>query len=238
MILLTVDYDFFWREDPIWDFGHREGGAFWDTIIWQIRMAGGNMTGFDLKTEMEKGVDPKPEVFWSFIQGMGFDLKGAKLTVSNSHVHAAEAFIDYVNVGKRIVNFDAHHDIAYPQPFSKDYKHVRKLWSKGSCEAGSWLGLMLHVFDFDADVVYPSWKGMFDGKPRIREAKNVNFHVFGNGSSVNGGDVLALHIAKSPVWSPPWGDQRFISFVREAEKLTDREVQILGNSDPLIIREQ
>jgi hypothetical protein len=237
MILLTIDWDFFWREDPSWDFGHRESGPFWDTTIWQVRAVGGSMTGFDLRAEMEKGIDPKPEDFWKLIQNAGFNLKDAELTVSDSHMHAAEAFIGHINECDRIVNFDAHHDIAYPQPFCKDYKYVRGLWKKGMAEAGSWLGLLLHVFDFNTDIVYPSWKGMLDGKPRIREARNVNFHVFGNGSQISGGDVLALHIAKSPCWSPPWGDERFVSFVREAEKLTEREIKTLGNSDPLKIRE-
>jgi len=226
---------FFWREDPLWDFGHREAGPFWDTTIWQIRMIGG-MTGFDLKAEMSKGVNPEPEQFWKVIQSLGFDLSNAELTISDSHVHAAEAFIDHIHDCDRIVNFDAHHDIAYPQPFSKDYKYVRKLWTRGMCEAGSWLGLLLHVFDFETDIVYPSWKGMLDGKPRIREAKNVKCHVLSDDSKISGGDVLALHIAKSPGWSPPWGDERFVSFVHEAEKLTKCEAKMLGDSNPLDLR--
>lgn len=234
-VLLSIDYDFFWREEASWDFGHSESGGFMEEIIWSIRTSG-FPPEISLQTEMEKGVSPGPEQFWGCLEKMGFDLSGAHLTASNSHAYAAKAFLSIDPIGEvgRIVNFDAHHDLGYPKPFSKDFSNVRKMWRKGTVEAGSWLGLLMVLHGYSVDIVYPTWKGIQETKPSFKETRKAKLHVF-DGSVVEGGRVVGLHIAKSPGWSPPWGDDRFISFVHKAERLTGNKVKIMGEN-PLKVR--
>lgn len=234
MLLLTVDWDWFWNEPADIDWGHREGGPFFENLIWSVRSVGAGMSGISLREVMSKDVDPRPDGFWEKLVKLGFDLQSAKLTISDSHMYAAQAFapvLGALSVGsRRIVNIDAHHDLGYGSP------KIRKMWDEGKVEAGGWLGFLIRVMGCSADIVYPSWKGLRERIPRTKEARRAEVRVFGQGDPVPGGSVLALHVARSPAWSPPWGDDGFRSFVKEAESMTGWKAEVLGDSDPRKVR--
>lgn len=92
-ILVTVDWDYFVREDPMWDLGHLENLLFLK-YIWISR---GSLMDKMLTNGRQDG-------FWDRIALRGFPF----VSVSDSHAYAWTVAAKMK--ANEIVSFDAHHD--------------------------------------------------------------------------------------------------------------------------------
>jgi hypothetical protein len=91
-MLLSIDFDFFVREDPLWDLGHIENEFFMD-LIWRARP---HLLGL-MKAEGHRG-------FWDQLRkSFTFD---REIFVSESHLEA----YNFVQPFEQIILIDAHHD--------------------------------------------------------------------------------------------------------------------------------
>lgn len=194
--MLTVDFDFFVPEDPMWDIGHQENEFFLNSI-WGMRP--------QLRNKMKTTKDL--ERFWERIH-LRFDTK--ELLVSESHCHAYTYFDDPFNV----ILFDAHHD-SYLKGFNQERV-------KGQVSCGTWLAHAIenHIVNQVLWVV-PDWHYKFyKGDPmgtipeRFRDHYTITslkklagtLHMLGIDS------VDTAHTCRSGCWVAPWLDGEFFDF--------------------------
>lgn len=218
--VLSVDWDFFVREDPLWDWSHGEDEFYRDTI-WAFREM---VFAGDMRSEMDPSQHayPLPTDFW---RRLGLVLTGAKVVVADSHRWAYDVFGPYGNTVEplSVLHLDAHADLGYHQT-------TAALKAENDPEAGSWLFHTLR--DSPRSVVhiyYPRWKGFAelegDTLPWLSTevAKRVMPHIFMPTTTLSG-SVDTVFVARSGGWSPPWLDQAFMAFVQDLEQHTGTPV--------------
>jgi hypothetical protein len=236
---LSLDFDFFCREEEQWDWGHSERWSVSDAL-WIFRAVDHSIRGGDLfeETSMERYSDAAPEEFPGVLQSAGFRFAPRfPVVVADSHrfafLHAAD--------GSHILQFDAHHDMGYG--VSREC-----LLKRNVVDCGDW---MFHVLRLHSKVtmtqIYPTWKGLAEIEESIPEApvrsfaRRTRFGLFSE-------DLLrrearridGVFLAKSSSWSPPWHDFRFVALVDRfraaggviATPHKDQE----GGLDPLRVR--
>lgn len=216
-VLLTVDWDFFVREDPTWDLGHIETPFFAD-FMWVARAASFASVGKDLRREMDptRHALPRPNLFWDALQRIAhLDFsKVSRVIVGDSHLVAGVYFLDPGMMGRSardlvVVNFDAHHDCGY------------KKVPPGTMTCDNWLKkILLYNPGMKAKVVYPQWKGMADwNRDRLPKSiqKRVQPGVWGHEPFTGelAGTVEQIVIARSSAWTPPFFDVEFGKFVMD-----------------------
>jgi len=212
-IYLSVDFDYFSREEEEWDWGHNETPTFED-IAWYTRVR-----WYD-DTSLERFAKPHPSNFWSTLQQLGYTFDDCRsFTVANSHMWAAHDFLN-VSPGDMIINFDAHHDMGY-----SDWATLNSKWlRRNRVDCSNWLLLLLHRLSWlRAAVVYPPWKGEREldperPKPWLKSKTITDRfqHLVYDEERVRelAGPVGGVFIAKSSAWLPPWHDEAFEEFVR------------------------
>lgn len=237
---LSIDWDYFVRCLGIWDWSHKENQFFIGGEMWSIRIAPFAMQGMDIFGEMspEKWAKPRPEAFWGVLKQLGYDFDYLDtFVVAESHSAAAPVFYeDYVWSGEApdyIINFDAHHDMGYC-----DWQRLEGMIEEGTCTCDMWLCALLEwIPGVKVRVVYPDWlreetsikrqwAHLAERLPE-RMLNRIELGFFENddgtinrrvvrkrGETI---DVTALFICRSGAWAPPWLDDQFIKFVREAE---------------------
>lgn len=203
-IALSVDADFFVYEDPLWDFGHGESPLFRE-MAWACRL----LSAPWLRDQMtEARADIVPAALPGALSAAGWrSLPGCRLTFSDSHAHG---FLAFCGIGADVVvNLDAHHDLGYAR---KDIQDRRA--EAGHVFAEDWMYALLRADRRLRHVqVWPSWKpgGDLPAKPHWRRRRGLlprlRFEVFRPGLFEElAGDVVAVHVARSGGWIPPWCD--------------------------------
>lgn len=240
-IWLSIDFDYFCREEPVWDWGHRESLLFRD-VLWGHRVMGFASNGVDLRKEVDPKVfaRPTPETFWDEIEKKGLDLsKTWRIIVADSHTYAAIMFASYwfgnVPINARtLINFDAHHDLGYSK------ENIARA-EETHIDCGNWLYFVMKQWKhLKSHNIYPPWLGMqeweqcfidggsigpyFDISKGCKEiSKRATASVWDE--DVPQGPVDWIFICRSGSWVPPWLDSQFISFVKEIAKRTGTEVE-------------
>jgi hypothetical protein len=215
-IALSIDFDFFSYEDPLWDWGHSEAPLFQEELVWTFRILGGTSVGIDFvkETSLEKA-DVHPLKVFETLQDLGWTIdEDCKLTISDSHVYAAPAFLSLPDC--RIVNLDAHHDLGY-----LDTKKMKSCWKSQRCRCDDWLWFLLKVNpQFEAVQVYPSWKDHTYDWPDDPHwvgtsiEKRVCLAQYSQEMmKALAGNVVAIHIARSSAWVPPWHDHVVVALL-------------------------
>ena len=103
--LLSVDFDFFIKENPIWDFGHNETNEIFMHAAWLARYL-----SIDLykETDIRRYADFAPDALISKLRWLGFKLEKPSVIIADSHKFAFDVVKSMRDC--RIFNFDAHHD--------------------------------------------------------------------------------------------------------------------------------
>ena len=104
--ILSVDYDFFSREDPEFDWGHSEESRIFKTVAWTARYS-----TIDLYEECHfKHADFNPKDLGENLKKKGFVFNlGIPIAIADSH---KEIYEFAKKQGKcNIYNLDAHHDM-------------------------------------------------------------------------------------------------------------------------------
>lgn len=221
VIDLSIDFDFFVREDPMWDFGHSEHLPH--QMVWPIRY---RTTNLYKETDIETFADFQPGQTLNALRDKklrltpteeGEENRGQKVAskrqigVADSHRHALN-FFERFQPPDRLVSLDAHHD----------------LFNEEKPDCSNWLThLMDRWNDTATTVVYPGWKDMdLDGEP-IRNAQRMRWENWVPRES----RIRHIFLGRSAAWVPPHHDKQFLKLVahlsgwgqlQELEPLVDR----------------
>lgn len=205
--ILSVDFDFFIRENPSWDYGHSEEDSIFLNTAWIARYMSVDLYA---ETDIKKYADFQPVDMFMKLIWLGFNFKNTKLVVADSHKHA----YDVLGKKSKVINFDAHHD----------------LWKekKDKVDCGNWLykgiqnGLVGELF-----WVAPTWSREFNGKEKYwfqkgqyKEIKGYYFDQLKE-NQFKKTQIDTLFICRSGAWVPPHHDAEFVRMVTLFRNLLD-----------------
>lgn len=209
---VSIDFDFFVRENWEWDFGHDDTQLFASELIWDSRYA-----TIDLHSETSqlKYADFEAKHLCSKLMDV-LKPRGGRvhyLAWADSHSYAARFFLGNDDYGRPfapaalLVNIDAHHDgwpkrMAMDEPQAENWAlHVQRSWPETQFVQ-----------------CYPKWKDpSIDGESAIKDV--VTFHgwspfVKGIRSMLPSGAYLRnVFICSSQSWVPPHHDNEFVKLV-------------------------
>lgn len=206
-ILLSVDWDFFIPENPLWDLGHREAEMFLK-MLWIFR--GRYME--------EMKLNGKEQDFWQQLTPMFFSAPSRDIFVSDSHLFA----YPLAEEAELLINFDRHHD-CYEWPTVKQ-RRTEKKWQV-VCDnwVSTWLSMdkkrkVLWIYpddlnndETDGDILD------LKNNPHVRGTERFNAMPYAALASwtelLRCVSELTVHVCRSGCWTPPWLDQKFIDFV-------------------------
>jgi len=186
--ILTVDWDFFVPENPLWDMGHNESLLFLK-VLWAMRMHLAN----DMKTNgHESG-------FWAWVMSWA-DVRRAKLTASDSHAYA----FPVAHNAQRVILVDAHHDC---WPVKGDGVGCHD-WGRAWLDRDPTREIIWIHPDDDYHDNYPLPKEVIGRVKEVPYKAAVMPEV----------KVDAVHVCRSGCWTPPWLDGAFNDFLDEIER--------------------
>jgi len=248
-VWLSLDWDFFCREEPEWDWGHSEDGNIYQTIAWNIRATTALARGIDLRKETSlQHSKPAPARFWRSLERLGFNFdRVLGLGIADSHRHAYRFFKELPDAqATQIVHIDAHHDLFYSVP---SLKHSDE---NDDPRCDDWHLLTLLRGKLRSLVVYPQWKGLCEWEDLLETITSVDTQsswatarmlqkivdtcVWGDPHvPAVAGEVEGIFICRSGAWVPPWHDLAFNRFVQAAEDIAGEDSVVYGE-DPRIRR--
>lgn len=182
---LSIDFDFFCREDEGWEFGHSENGSEFKDIAWTARYL-----HLDLVKECNPNVyaDFLPEELLEKLEDRGLIIPpDCPLGIADSHL-AAHSWFKSEKLDM-IVHIDAHHD-AWPIP-------------KTGIDCGSWLTDFL----IPTIAVYPKWKDPNIDPTPAREG--VDIIRWSHFKMTQPNMVVKAFLCRSSAWVPPHLDVMF-----------------------------
>ena len=197
MLGLSVDWDFWFREEPEWDLGHEETKLFQASAVWMTR------------AHLRQEYVPKPEYrkFWKQLEETGIRFGGKPLAVAGeSHAYA----YGWLAECGEIIHFDAHHDMGYNEK-ALDENHVAYCddWLYKLAVANPLLKVRLvwpdWVPEYKESLLRASWL-----KPLKDRLTVTPWSAFQ--SLREKAVVRRLYIAHSGAWTPPWADEQFLEF--------------------------
>lgn len=205
MYWLSLDWDFFCREESEWDWGHAETDLF-QTAVWEIRAA-------QLENPRKTtALLPYPKPFLKRLAAH-LDFEGCRfLQAADSHKYAFRTFEEAYE--GTILQIDAHHDIAYSARDTVDPNKV---------DCSNWLIQRLASRpNLKLVVVYPPWKGLREAADIHRLVpqeilSRVEFRVWPNLPPP--GTVSGAFCCRSGGWAPPWHDRAFTRFLAGLEEV-------------------
>ncbi|MDE2098313.1 MAG: hypothetical protein KGL39_13755 [Patescibacteria group bacterium] len=203
MKIISVDWDYFVKEDARLDWGHSENGFFLNQA-WALRR-------MDFHGAIGSGETPKVTDLTKLVPFlgneklvgvMGFVGQVKMVAVAESHL-AILQLLDGKRGPHEIYNVDAHHDLGYNDDPGKDRSRVN---------CGSW-GKYLHNLGKVKSWTqcYPTWR--MESAEDFPKLPNTS-QVFSDDPVLNMprgfvGKVDALFICRSGCWVPPEYDKRF-----------------------------
>jgi hypothetical protein len=190
---LSIDFDFWSREEVAWDWGHREdkegmfAGLAWLTRYWSQ----------DLHRECSfRHADFHPRHLLRELRARGTTFGPGMLGVADSHAHAYTFFTRRWRddgLPGLVIQLDAHHDC----------------WPRGrALHCGNWVTRLKWTFpQMRMAQVYPRWKDLtLDGRPvcaidssKWEDTDPALWQV----------QVRHIFLCRSPVWVPPHHDDEF-----------------------------
>jgi hypothetical protein len=216
---VSIDFDFFIREDPIWDWGHREEqgaiGRLFVGPIWKTRYA-----SLDLHflTDPAEHADFLPSSLPGLLRAKGLRVNArTKVAVAASHLEALAFFRGARRPADMLINIDAHHDL---WPLA--------LGAEPNC--GNWLTRLASERPLmNIRQVYPAWKDRaIDGPPTAP----VKVCGWNDPWEPDGGaPIRRLFLCLSPVWVPPHHDASFILLARHFAALAG-SAEVIGEGIP------
>ena len=208
--LLSIDYDFFIREDPLWDFGHSEGlnagplgGAIWFSRYMALDL-------FE-ETDPDTYADFQPIQIVEALRQKGFAFPEEKIPVGvgDSHRHALE-YLTRLGQPDVLINIDAHHDCYEPRG--------------EEVECDTWLTEMIDKWGVEVAQIYPGWKDQaWDPAP----VRPMSIHAWPEWVPAKEGSPLVvqgIYVSRSGTWVPPHHDPGFLDMVDRIRSIGTVEV--------------
>jgi hypothetical protein len=196
---ITVDWDYFVPENPLWDIQHAET-TLHRSLLWYSRYC---IKDQFIVTDEVKG-------FWDRIRSWA-DITDAVLSVSDSHGTAITTALTEVDT---IVLFDQHHD-CWPHKAKGNDVAYCDTWLRCWLELSKqrqviWVKPEFPKEYFDPEVEFPVPEDFKDQFTCVTQ-KTFDAKKLGLKES----EIDSIHICRSGAWTPPWLDERFIQFVQE-----------------------
>lgn len=213
--MLSVDWDFFFKEEPQWEWHHGTHPASVEDVLWLTRASEFIRTQGDVPQ-----AEGNPALFWDRVSLA----KGAVLYIAESH---AEIMRREIRAGIReIVSLDAHHDCGYDtddRPITDKIRSAlgcsgmtavdirAKLRSDFTPTCGNWVRYLNEFHGIETSVIYPQWRLDHMEQPPVDSDYRGKL-------SFDSGDHLGVFnrvfICRSPEWAPTWLDTELESFIR------------------------
>lgn len=189
---LSIDFDFFCREDPNWQFGHsdKDSLATWASRYLHIDLI--------KETDIKKYADFEPSLILEKLKEKNLTiLKNTILGIADDHSLAYGFFKRFNN--NLIINIDAHHDC---WPITSEY-----------IPCSNWLTRL----NTDSITVYPKWKDInLDTEISKTNHKNIKWMDF----EINESNMInCVFICRSPQWVAPHLDQEFYKMINNMIKI-------------------
>jgi hypothetical protein len=220
MRVLSIDWDYFIKEDPMLDWGHREA-AFFLNQAWAFRR---ERPAFDPIEGFLKNPDGTFQIVKDDLTklapfaGAEEDILNLPCVRGSYNIATAESHLAILKFleGKtnlEIVNIDAHHDIYYR---TKNFKDP---------DCGEWAGSLIYSGRVKSYTqIYPGWrkeKGYEEGNEMGvarwgRKKLGVNMRMTWDKpiDVIKWNKVDMVFICRSGCWVPPDYDDRFNEFCR------------------------
>lgn len=197
--VLSVDWDYFFPDLTLYDWGHYEA-PFMKEEIWATRVMSRSIrTGAEA---LEEAVPDMSMVngFWDRVMT---DEAPKKVFVYDSHLDLFEIIRDRINGPVHVTNFDQHHDLGYR---NNNDRHV-------DCANWARIGILLGEIQ-SYRLVYPPWRKEYpEGEKRPIMGQLVGYE------EPQPDPYDYVFVCRSSAWCPSWADDDFMQFVHG---LTDK----------------
>ncbi|PJI09471.1 MULTISPECIES: arginase [Clostridium] len=216
-VLLSIDWDYFIPIRREWCGSYLESSkkvqALWYKRYFAYKDMGRNIVN-------EVRVSNTINKFWGNINNV-FDIKNdVNLYVTDSHKWSYDIAKEYDC--KYVFNIDAHSDLGY--------EGIKSFMFEVNCS--NWLGKLLgNNISKGASILYSPYT--YENKDEFDEI-NRKFPInYCNLDDVKKDtNVSVIHICRSGMWTPPWIDKYFYSFIRSAKRNVIKKYCSIRNWNP------
>lgn len=214
--LISLDFDFFVREDPMWDWGHNENQPLFLLTLWGVRY-----TEKNLYEECNPAAHANfmPEDAIIRLIDMGFTFKKKPL------LYVAESHKDIYEVMRglkrsEVYHFDAHHDLYDDGDRDLNCGNWgRKAIEQGLVEKYIWVapdwGKEFDMMDLE-DIGQKEIKGYYYNEFLKERKKSKPI------------DIDAIFVCRSGAWVPPHLDGDFLKMTKGLSCFSQK-TKIIGN---------
>lgn len=194
---LSIDFDFFVREDPMWDFGHSEiedQRALFTYMAWSWRY---QQTDLYRETDLAKHADFQPSQIVSELASRGIDLsRVSTVGYADSHALAYPFFTHRKKVADRIISLDAHHDVYGPPT------------AKPNC--GNWVHHVRNASPkTEIEWIWPQWKAEWIADEVPKGGLPIPMRSWGLVQETPPVKIRDIMVCRSGAWVPPHLDEAF-----------------------------
>lgn len=204
VIDISLDFDYFIREEQAWDWGHRDSGNTRDAMIFKVILWQLRYQQLDLYNETDPAIhaDYKPQDLLQQLFRKNLYVpkeKYATIAIADSHRHAYDFFDKQVQPDI-LINIDAHHDL-----------YVYDSGEGVNC--GNWLtALRVNSRWSRANKtsyvqIYPKWK---DLKTEYPAALPINRTIWSNWQPPENSILRNIFLCRSSEWIAPHHDAAFL----------------------------
>ena len=207
--ILSVDWDYFFPDNHIYDWGHGETthqNLLYGQIIWPLRYH--NRSIYDPHNEdlkASKHYWPSEVLLKNFWQKTVKSCP-AVIILADSHLRLAEHV--FSTIGEHVTekfyfdqidNYDAHHDYGY-------HKSKNDL-----VDCGNWARVLVQKgYVKQYKLYYPPWRREMEEGHKHECVRKAKYTIQRKPQ-----DYAIIFVCQSRSWTPPWADNRFTFFVNE-----------------------
>lgn len=208
--VLSLDFDFWVRDDPNYDFGHNEDLRI-NHILWSIRASQFLARGKDIEKIVR--IEPSeisPQNFYTHLVKKHVDITESEILSTDSHAR----IVDFLKSHKKInlVHIDAHHDFGYSD-------------QQDRINCGNWVQFLVNQKKISKiHLIYPKWRDGylldFDLNPEVklrieewRKKYKIPVTISFGLENLNPFKVNKFFMCRSGAWVPPWLDLHFFNIL-------------------------
>jgi len=191
-VVLSVDWDYFFPDTAVYDWGHAETNPLFFDMVWQTRPGAHDVLKPNNPVAIDAMWPSGHQPFWNGIVARG----AKKLLLAESH----SSILDFVGERKNLIihNVDAHHDLGY----GKGDDGTRMP------DCGNWGATLIQrgqVAEYHQH--WPTWrKDAPETKPAFSQA-TFDF------DPPTGLKPDLVFVCRSSCWCPPWADHDWMGFI-------------------------
>lgn len=222
---LSLDFDFFAREDPRWDWGHDDRNPLYDQVAWNLRYENQNLWE-ECAPARHADFLPGQLVAALLSKNVHFP-PAARVGIADSHRYAYGFFREAPGGPPAFfLQLDAHHDC---------FGLLDHRGELGALTSGNWLQHLLHHWrGLPGSAVlqmYPKWKDSDEwgrANPTDDGRRPVEYHWSKWAGFANPVRVRNVFLCRSGTWVPPHLDAQFNELVRVLQAtITAQQFKVL-----------